>query len=137
MNALSARGIRRWVVLAVAALTVVFALLLAHMFETAHPVTEPAGPAASAIEGNAAPAAAKAAAAALASSENGVPHDQVLVLGCVLGLAAAALALALFVGLLRRDVRLTLLRVVRRLGASLQLERPLAPSLESLAISRT
>jgi hypothetical protein len=37
VNALSARGIRRWVVLAVAALTVVFALLLAHMFETAHP----------------------------------------------------------------------------------------------------
>jgi hypothetical protein len=137
VGALNRGGIRRWVVLAVASLTVVFALLLAHMFEAAHPADEGAGPAASAIVDDAVSSVGDAAAASVISSENGIPHDQMLVLGCVLGLAAAALALALFVSLLRRDYRLTLSLVVRRLGATLTLERPLAPSLESLAISRT
>ncbi|RDV43961.1 hypothetical protein ACR5MH_0925 (plasmid) [Streptomyces sp. L7] len=137
MNALDRGGIRRWVVLAISALTVVFALLLAHMFETAHPTNETTGTATSAVVDSAATVAGEAAAAVVSSDSGGVPHDQMLVLGCVLGLAAAALALALFVCLLRRDVRLARSRVVRSLAASLLRERPLVPSLESLAISRT
>jgi len=107
------------------------------MFETAHPANEVAGPSASVIVDTAVPGAGGTGVAVLTPSDNGVPHDQMLVLGCVLGLAAAALALALFVCLLRRDLRLARSRVVRSLAASLLRERPIAPSLESLAISRT
>ncbi|WP_143465903.1 hypothetical protein [Leifsonia sp. NCR5] len=120
----------------IASLAVVFALLLAHMFESAHA----AGPAAATAPSIASvmtdPGLSDAESTVAASAEDGVPPDQMLVLDCVLAVAAA-LAGALLVVLLRRDFFVAMIRVISVCVAIPAFPRSMKPSLEALAISRT
>jgi hypothetical protein len=136
VRALRQAKVRRWLVFAVAALSVVCALLLTHMFEAAHPSSEAASTTATATVSIADPSQGEVSAASLAPAEDGVPHDQALILECVLAVVAA-FAVALFVSLLRQDFCLTIAGIVRTSGRAPAFLRTLAPSLESLAISRT